>query len=161
MLQSNESWDSLDGIIALVLARRTERLACLHRRPGFSLWHEIRTALHTAYPFRIQVLSGQLHDVVSTVVSGDSVHLMETDNPQDITGVGLTTGDRYQGAGVTRYDANSTGVLFPLAFTLVNAFHVIGTGPNNNFVIHETEHITVNADNTVVVMFDNVSVTCQ
>jgi hypothetical protein len=106
-------------------------------------------------------LSGELHVVVSTVINGDRVHVMETDNPQDITGVGLTTGDRYQGAGVTRFDSNFTGVMFPVAFTLVDAFHIIGAGPNNNFVVHETEHVTVNADNTVVVMFDNLSVTCQ
>ena len=136
--------------------------------PGFA-------AVSTSFPFTGTVfvpcaaggagetvaLSGELHDVVSTVINGDRVHVMEVDNPQDITGVGLTTGDRYQGAGVTRFDSNFTGVMFPLAFTFVNAFHIIGTGPNNNFVVHETQHVTINADNTVVVMFDNVSVTCR
>jgi hypothetical protein len=136
--------------------------------PGFA-------AVSTSFPFTGTVfvpcaaggagetvaLSGELHSVVSTVINGDRVHLMEVDNPQDITGVGLTTGDRYQGAGVTRFDANFTVALFPIAFTYVDAFHIIGTGPNNNFVVHVTEHVTINGDNTVVVMFDNVSVTCR
>jgi hypothetical protein len=38
---------------------------------------------------------------------------------------------------------------------------MIGQGPGNNFLVHETLHITMAADGTVTVMHDNFSIDCK
>jgi hypothetical protein len=45
--------------------------------------------------------------------------------------------------------------------TFINRFDIIGQGTGNNFTVHETAHITFNADGTVTVNFDNFSVECK
>ena len=104
-------------------------------------------------------LSGDLHDMFSyTVDSNGGVHLDVHDNPQGISGTGLTTGDRYHGTGVTRFGLNSTG---PLEVTIVNNFRVIGQGPRNNLLIHDNFHIRTDADGGVTASHDNFRVECK
>ena len=68
------------------------------------------------------------------------------------------TGAKYQGTGMTQeQESFRTG----FEFTLVNRFDIIGQGPCNNFSVHETAHITVNANGTLTVFFDNFSVVCK
>src|SRR5215467_3765370 len=50
---------------------------------------------------------------------------------------------------------------FPFNTTLVNNFRIIGQGTGNNFLVHETFHITVNADGTMTAFVDNFSVDCK
>jgi len=106
-------------------------------------------------------LSGFLH-VQSSVTADKSggIHFSEHFNPQGVSGAGLTTGDRYSGTGLTRDDfsATSSGVV---QISFVNRFDMIGQGPDNNFSIHETGHVTVFPDGTVTVNFDNFSTTCK
>jgi hypothetical protein len=44
---------------------------------------------------------------------------------------------------------------------MVNNFRIIGQGTGNNFLVHETFHITVNADGTMTASVDNFSVDCK
>jgi hypothetical protein len=43
----------------------------------------------------------------------------------------------------------------------VNNFRIIGQGPGNNYLVHETMHFTINADGTTTVSFDNLTVDCK
>ena len=46
--------------------------------------------------------------------------------------------------------------------TFVNNFKIIGQGEGqNNLLVHETFHITVNPDGTVTAFFDKASVQCN
>jgi len=38
---------------------------------------------------------------------------------------------------------------------------IIGQGPGNNFPVHETYHVAVNANDEVTVVHDNFSVDCK
>ena len=93
-----------------------------------------------------------------TIDSDGGVHLDVHDNPQGVSGTGLTTGDRYQATGLTRFGLNSTG---PLEVTLVNNFRVIGQGPRNNLLVHDNFHITVNTNGEVTASHDNFRVECK
>jgi hypothetical protein len=106
-------------------------------------------------------LSGSLHVVFSITVNANNVHINTLFNPQGVNGVGETTGAKYQGTGETRSDMNFDVVAFPLNITFVNNFKIIGQGPNNNFLVHENLHITVNANGTLTTFIDNFSFTCQ
>jgi len=106
-------------------------------------------------------LSGDLHDLFHVTFDGNGgFHLDAQDNPQGVSGVGLTTGDKYQGTGVTRSDFNGTAG-GTIVYTAVNNFRIIGSGPGNNFLVHDNFHITVNPNGTVTSSHDNFSVTCK
>lgn len=97
---------------------------------------------------------------VVTVSGTEHVLLIDNNNNngkfqfqfQGITGVGQTTGDRYQATGVLEETFTARG------FTENNNFFLIGQGPGNNLLFHQTLHITVNPDGTVTANVDNVSI---
>jgi len=110
----------------------------------------------------IVVLSGTLHDVFHiTVDSRGGLHLTTHDNPQGVRGVGLASGTRYRGTGVTRSGINVGRVGSPFTLTFVNNFRIIGQGPGNNFLVHDNFHVTVNANGAVTALVDNFTIDCK
>ena len=105
-------------------------------------------------------LSGPLHVVLSITVNANHVHMNMLFNPQGVSGTGETSGEKYQATGETRDDVNADIVDYPLNTAFVNNFKIIGQGPNNNFLVHQNLHVTVNATGTVTAVVDNTSVTC-
>jgi hypothetical protein len=63
-----------------------------------------------------------------------------------LEGVGLTTGDKYQGKDVYQSEWNGK---VGFENTVVNKFMLVGQGPGNNVVYHYTYHITINANGEV------------
>lgn len=106
-------------------------------------------------------VSGPLH-VLSQLTISNSGNVLFTSHfqPQGVSGSGLVTGDKYQATGITR-STQTFNTPFPITFTFVNNFYMIGQGPNNNFKVHETFHFTINANGDVTAFADNFSVTCQ
>jgi len=105
------------------------------------------------------VLNGTLHILFRTTIdSKGGFHTKFHFQPQGVTGTGFTTGDKYQGTGVTQGTANGK---VGFVSTFVNNFKIIGQGPGNNFLIHENFHITVNANGEVTALVDNFSVRCK
>jgi hypothetical protein len=104
-------------------------------------------------------LTGYLQDVfhVTFTTSGDFLVLFH-DNPQGVSGFGLTTGSLYEGTGITR---DNFGGRVGFEETFVNNFRIIGQGPGNNFLVHENFHITINANGTLTAYVDNFSVECK
>jgi hypothetical protein len=104
-------------------------------------------------------LTGTLHILfVTTIDSQGGFHSKYHFQPQGISGLGFTTGVKYQGTGVTQGTFNGK---VGFEETDVNNFKIIGQGPGNNFLIHDNFHITVNANGTVTALLDNFSVKCQ
>jgi hypothetical protein len=104
-------------------------------------------------------LTGILHALIHlTLDSTGGVHAKLHDNPQGISGTGLTTGDKYQATGAANIEINSQ---VGIEFTFVSNFHIIGQGNGNNFLLHRTFHITVNPDGTVTAFVDNFRVECK
>jgi hypothetical protein len=104
-------------------------------------------------------LTGQLHDLFHvTSDNSGGFHIEFEDNPQDVTGTGQTTGDKYQATGVTQDEAY---IKVGFQATFINNFHIIGPGPENNFLVHDNAHITVNADGEVISFHDNFSIECK
>ena len=104
-------------------------------------------------------LTGNLHDLFH--FSSDAavgLHLSIVSNPQGVTGTGLTTGDKYQGTGITRSQLNT---MPGYTDTQINNFRIIGQGSNNNFLLHDNFHITVNANGMITTFHDNFSVECM
>lgn len=104
------------------------------------------------------LLSGTLHDLFHVTINDNSLHVKFHDQPQGITGTGLTTGLKYQATGVTQEEFNTS---FGLTDTFVNNFRIIGQGPGNNFLVHDNVHITINPDGTVTSFHDNFRIDCK
>lgn len=105
------------------------------------------------------LLSGNLHVLFRTTIdSRGGFHSKFHAQPQGLSGVGLTTGDRYRGTGVTQDKFNGR---VGSTYTFVNNFNIIGQGPGNNAMIHQTFHVTVNARGQVTAVVDNFRATCR
>jgi hypothetical protein len=106
-------------------------------------------------------LSGNLHTLIHETINGNNVSGDMHFQPQGVSGTGETTGLKYQATGVTQTSFKQSLQNGQANMTFINRFDIIGQGPGNNFTVHETAHITFNADGTVTVFFDNFSVECK
>ena len=107
----------------------------------------------------VVMLAGNLH-VLYHVTLNDrgGYHAKSLAQPQGVSGIGLTSGDKYQGTGVTQSQFNGT---VGYESTYINNFRIIGQASGNNYLVHETYHVTVNANGEVTAYVDNYSVECR
>lgn len=106
-------------------------------------------------------LNGRLHMLLHTTVTNNGiVHVKGHFQPQGLGGVGDVTGDRYRGVGVTQDMTTVHPGGFPVTFTFINNFRMIGQGRGNNFQVHENLHVTINANGVVTVDRSNFRTTC-
>ena len=106
-------------------------------------------------------LTGPLHTLITFTISGNNVSGFFHFQPQSISGTGETTGARYQATGVTQESFKNSLQNGQVNETFVNNFRIIGQGPGNNFLVHETLHFTINANGAVTVSHDNFSADCK
>jgi hypothetical protein len=107
-------------------------------------------------------LTGELHVLLqATVDANGGLHITSHDQPMGVSGVGLTTGAAYRGTGVTRDHTTSLNGGAPYLYTYVNNFRIVGQGRGNNFLVHQTVHITINANDEVTAQFDHSSAECK
>ena len=109
----------------------------------------------------IVVLAGPLHTVISFTINGSNVSEFFHFQPQGIVGVGETTGQKYHATGVTEESFKTALENLQASQKFVNNFRIIGQGAGNNFLVHETMHITSNADGSLTVTHDNFSIDCK
>ena len=102
-------------------------------------------------------LSGPLHTLMSFTINGNNVsgyyHVSATGHQRYRRDYGCT--------GVTQQSFKNSLQNGQANLTFVNNFRIIGQGPENNFLVHETLHITINANGTTTVSHDNFSVDCK
>jgi hypothetical protein len=106
-------------------------------------------------------LTGTLHTLITFTIDGNTVSGFFHFQPQGISGTGETTGAKYQATGVTQESFKNSLQNGQANETFVNNFRIIGQGPGNNFLVHETLHFTINADGAVTVSHDNFSADCK
>jgi hypothetical protein len=106
-------------------------------------------------------LTGPLHTLITFTINGNNVSGFFHLQPQGISGTGETTGAKYQATGVTQESFKNSLQNGQANETFVNNFRIIGQGPGNNFLVHETLHFTINADGAVTVSHDNFSADCK
>ena len=106
-------------------------------------------------------LTGPLHTLITFTINGNNVSGFFHFQPQGISGTGETTGAKYQATGVTEESFKNSLQNGQANETFVNNFRIIGEGPGNNFLVHETLHFTINADGAVTVSHDNFSADCK
>ena len=81
-------------------------------------------------------------------------------NAEGITGIGQYTGFTYRATGVTQ-DHTVSGAPLPYSETMINNNHIIGQGQATNMDLHETVHITVNANGDVTAYVTDYNFDCK
>src|SRR6266850_672727 len=106
------------------------------------------------------LLSGDLHVLLHFTVNDNHATIKSHFQPQGISGTGQSTGANYQATGVTQETTSfqSDGVTYEDTF--VNNFRIIGQGPGNNFLVHQTFHVTFNNNGVLTAFQNNFSVDC-
>jgi hypothetical protein len=107
------------------------------------------------------LVEGTLHVLTTFTINDNNVSGKVHFQPQGATGVGLTTGDTYHATGVTQEHFKGSLQNGQFNDTFINNFRIIGPGPNNNLLVHQTIHITINANGEVTSTVDNTSVECS
>ncbi|MBV9109102.1 MAG: hypothetical protein JO306_06835 [Gemmatimonadetes bacterium] len=102
---------------------------------------------------------GTIHRLIHITANDNSFHITLHANPQDVTGTGLTTGDTYQTRGT--FNAHENDVLPGVTESIRDAFKLVGPGPDNNFTIVETYHLTINNNGEPVVDTEEFSIECS
>ena len=105
-------------------------------------------------------LTGNLHELMHFTANANGGFQVDSHfQPQGLSGIGLTSGAKYQGTGVTSDSFKVSGL--PYEETFINNFRIIGQGPGNNFLVHENFHVTVNANGEMTAFADNFRVECK
>jgi hypothetical protein len=86
------------------------------------------------------------------------VHVKTHVSPANLTG--QIAGVTYHATGVTQQAFNASGPL-PVTRTFINNVHIIAVGSTNNYLLHSTVHITINANGTVTSVINNIKLVCQ
>ena len=108
-------------------------------------------------------LNGPVHMSFSLTINNNSIHMHTHTNSQDVSGVGLVDGLRYNLVMGSNGDANFinfTGAP-PLEMQTNSDYDLIGQGSAPNMRMRLVTHTTVNANGTVAVEFVKGSIVCQ
>lgn len=79
---------------------------------------------------------------------------------QNVTGVGLLTGDRYRVTGGTQFVDRFEVLWESIVLTVTSSMHFIGQGALADFRVHYLLHLTVDANGNVTSEVVNVAATC-
>ena len=103
------------------------------------------------------VFSGEAHFTFHvTVDASGGVHGTSQSNLQGVSGVGAS-GDVYR---LIRQGGETTNFTGAEEITIVQNTLVVGPGPDNNFKLKVTEHLTCNS-NFCTAQFFNIEASCQ
>jgi hypothetical protein len=81
-------------------------------------------------------------------------------NADDVTGIGQYTGFTYRATGVTQ-EHTITDVTLPYDFTMINNYHIIGQGQATDMDLHETMHVTIDANGNLSAWVTDYNFSCH
>jgi hypothetical protein len=104
-------------------------------------------------------LTGYQHFLMNITVAPSGAFVIDyTFNTQGISGVGETSGLKYQAVSIVRGQLSGN---VGYQSTSDETFNIIAQGSGNNIVVHANIHMTVNANGTVTADVYNYSIACQ
>jgi predicted extracellular nuclease len=105
------------------------------------------------------LLSGTQHALFHVTTDNQGgLHLKSTIQFQGVSGIGQSSGDKYQATGASQ---SETTITAGSEQTLVNSFKIIGEGPGNNLLVRQTTHVTITANGDLTAFVNNFSVECR
>lgn len=109
----------------------------------------------------IVVFTGDQHLVFDQVVTSNGhLSMVLHWNPENVIGIGQYTGFEYRATGVTQ-DKVVSGAPLPYTETMTNDYNIIGQGQATNMNLHETVHVTVDANGYVSAWVTDYTLSCK
>lgn len=107
-------------------------------------------------------LTGTLHVLSHTTITpnGDAFIKFHF-QPQGVKGIGQTTGDVYEGTGVTQGQTHLHADGLPFTDTFINNFRIIGPGTGNNYLEQFVVHVTINENGELTAEVSNITIVCK
>jgi hypothetical protein len=105
--------------------------------------------------------SGPLHILIVSNINNQRVSGLTHFQPQGVHGTGQSTGKAYNATGVTQEHFSGTLVNGQYTATFVNNYRLIGQGPGNNLLIHQTVHVTFNSNGDATASVDHTTFECK
>jgi hypothetical protein len=128
---------------------------------------QIPTQFHAQNPCaggrfgEIVVFTGNQHLVFGqTMTGGGHVTTSLHWNADDVTGLGQYTGFTYRATGVSQ-DHSVSNASLPYTDTYVNNYHIIGQGQATNMTLHETVHVTIDANGLLTAWVTDYDLKCE
>ncbi|HKC65664.1 MAG TPA: hypothetical protein VKB86_18630 [Pyrinomonadaceae bacterium] len=103
---------------------------------------------------------GPLAGMIQTTTDAQGGTHIELHYTPYVNAVGLTSGLKYQAKGPGQYHTNLTQSS-AYVFSGVNVTQLVAPGSTANLFLLETIHVTINADGTKTVNFDNARFACR
>jgi hypothetical protein len=107
----------------------------------------------------VVTLNGRLHILITFTVNRNRISGSDHFQPQGLRGTD-TEGNVYHGVGLTQDHFQGSLVNGQFTDTFVNNFYIVGTAGAPSYRVHETAHITFNANGDVTASVDHLRVTC-
>jgi hypothetical protein len=104
-------------------------------------------------------LTGTIHILIHTTVNKNNFTTKYHFQPQGLSGTGETTGNKYEGSGVTQEEIKGSFKNGKSIDTYINNFNIVSHG--TNYRIHVNTHITVNANGETTATVDNFTSDCK
>ena len=106
-------------------------------------------------------LSGSLHILLISNINNQRISGSSHFQPQGVQGRGQSTGNLYNATGVTQERFSGSFVNGQFTTTFVNNYRLIGQGPGNNYLVHQTIHATFNSNGEATATVDHTTVECK
>jgi hypothetical protein len=129
------------------------------------------TTTNVTFPFNTVIVNpctgepiaftGENHFVIHTTATPSGTFQTTIhSNLQNVSGVGTVTGTTYRAV-----ISNKQTTVFTAAGgqvnTIVGNFHIVGPGAGNNFILHNTVHVTVNPNGEATAEVENFFAECR
>lgn len=125
-------------------------------------FHVTATAIpNPCYPIDVINLNGDIHIVIT--YTGDNkggYHMSSSLNYQGVSGQSITTQTLYQSSTITNNNFNMNPP-FPSTYSNIDSWSLISQGGTDNFIMHSTFHVTMNANGVPTATVDNFSAQCN
>lgn len=105
--------------------------------------------------------TGEVHSLSHGTVNDNRFIFRQNSHAQGISGVGLTTGDKFRLLGGTQSTNTFQLDGAPSQGTFINTFHIVGSGPDDNFLFRQHFHTTINNNGEITSFHENTTVECR
>jgi opacity protein-like surface antigen len=105
------------------------------------------------------IFTGRLHVLITFTENGSHISGVSHFQPQDLSGTD-SDGNVYHGVGITTDSFAGSLTNGQFVDTFVNNFYLVGTAGAPTYLVHETFHITFNANGDVTASVDHMRITC-
>ncbi len=105
--------------------------------------------------------TGEIHSLSHGTVNDNRLIFRQNNHPQGVSGVGLTTGDKFHLLGATQGTSTFQLDGAPSQGTFINTARFVGQGPDDNFLFLQHFHTTINSNGEITSFFETATAECK